>query len=146
MDTPSPAPVERMAYSQLTKTPVPYKGRWKNPIFKNEYLKYWRDNVKKDWKEGVERKVKRTSVIPQPPRNPPNQEVCELCNISYPEWRRPLHRASNLHKTRMLEHFVERYQMVGFDKLCEVVDELLIKNDVDATGVQPPASQLECEV
>lgn len=141
-------PVERMAYSLITQTPVPYKGRWSNRVFRREYLTHWRNSVKADWKAGKARNVKRTSVIPQPPSNPPaNMEICSICNLSYPQTRAHLHRVSNLHKSRMLENFIERYQLLGFDKICSIIDEVIKKENAASTaGLQSSPAQFECKV
>lgn len=132
MSTPRGEPPERMVYSHITKTPIPYKERWKNATYKREYLQYWRLNVKRDWALGKHRNVKRTTVIPQPPRSSEvGQETCEVCGLTYEKWKRNLHRSSALHKTRVIEQFVEKYQLMGFDRLCSMVEELLLKTNED---------------
>lgn len=34
-----------IAYSKLTNTPVPYKGRWENKLYKTEYVRWHRQTV-----------------------------------------------------------------------------------------------------
>ena len=97
----------RMVYSHLTQTPVEYKGRWANTLYKNEYTRWYRQT-----KIGLKRRPTKNpdgtlwrDTHPEcqlPYTYYKNSPVwtCELCNVEMCDGYKNRHLKSKIHLAR----------------------------------------------
>lgn len=95
-----------IAYSKLTNTPVPYKGRWDNKLYKTEYMRWHRQEVvglkrrpTKNPDGSLYRDTHPECNIPYTYKRSENWH-CDVCNIDMLEGYKRRHLVSRGHTIR----------------------------------------------
>lgn len=110
-----------VAYSKITNTPVPYKDRWTDSLYKKEYLRWWRHTVK-----GLKRRPTRNlDGTLYKDTHPECQFVdyyknagiwkCPVCEISMTDGMKQRHLNSKRHSNNIAKkQFLEQQQPTLF--------------------------------
>lgn len=100
--------MDETVYTKITNTAIPAKDRWTNELYKREYLRWWRHNVK-----GLKRRpTKNDDGTMYKDTHPECKYMdyhkptaiwkCEVCETSMTEGMKKRHLVSKRHETNTL--------------------------------------------
>ena len=138
---------EEYVYSKITGTRVPYKGRWNNALYKKEYVRWWRHEVR-----GLKRRpTKNVDGTLYKDTHPECQFTdyykhaenwrCEVCDVSMTEGMKTRHLKSKRHFNN-----IQRKELLFQEekRVKQLQDEIRALHN--STDERPELRQVYCDI
>lgn len=129
----SESEIEKIAYSKITNTAVPYKDRWNDALYKKEYVRWWRHEVK-----GLKRRPTRNLDGSLYKDTHPEYQFtdyykhaemwkCDVCEVSMTEGMKKRHlnskrHSNNIQRKQVLFQIEKKNRTSIHDEICALRD------------------------